>query len=480
MCVGRTLSIVGLFILGLRPAAAGTCFSAGDCAGQAVFPSSVQTSPGQRYAEAQFAALFSIKYGRHFKVVEEHMSKEQYVLIQCGCGNATTQEIDAIAPLPSSYTRKVFQIPLDNVATESTVQLEFFKELGLIDRVLFGASNGVGACWVKMKNCNGGFQSSYGGNATLRAEQEAQVSAVFKDCYGNSCAGQPNVVHFSASQDPSPLNSAEHIKFIAAFFNKEREANQLFDKKVSTYQSQRVTKSPVPRVAWIQKDSWGSEYDISLAHYKTQFVLDAGGSNVNKNDIQNALPSVTVTNAASGDTLSLKFSVYGGNQSSTAAAFVELLKNVDVVIDETYASVPKDYTFTTFLDNFFLDASSTLPFVANKKVFRIDGAVSATDDLDWFESRLAKPELFLTDLSKAIHGGGGSTHFLRNVANNELPRQVPGPDQCGVDLPACGGTQRDIPLPGQETASGVGDNRLQAFVTHIIALLVALLGCADL
>jgi len=246
---------VGLSILCMRPAAAGECLDATQCASIECFPTSGQAKQGQRYAEAQFAALFTIKYGRYFKVVEEHRSKEQYVLTHCGCGTATKQEIDAISLLSAGYTRKFFQIPLDNVATESTVQLEFFKELGLTDRVLFASKYGVGACWVAAYQCNGGFDSGgQYGNATLRAMQEAQVSAMFKDCTGNSCATEPKTVHFSASQDPSPLNSAEHIKFISTFFNKEREANQIFDNQVTAYQNmRRGHQSSAPRVAWIKK-----------------------------------------------------------------------------------------------------------------------------------------------------------------------------------------------------------------------------------
>ena len=41
----------------------------------------------------------------------------------------------------------------------------------------------------------------------------------------------------SATSDPGPLNRAEWIKFVAAFFNKEAQANTLFANIVASYQN---------------------------------------------------------------------------------------------------------------------------------------------------------------------------------------------------------------------------------------------------
>merc|ERR1712008_508940 len=182
----------------------------------------------------------------------------------------------------------------------------------------------------------------------------------------------------------------------------------------------------------------------------------------------------------SGTELSLPFAAYGGNQSATAAAFLAAISNVDVVIDENWVAVPRDYTFSSFLNVFFLEASSPLPFVANRKVFRTDGAISAANNWDWLESRLAKPDVFLADLIKAAHGESRSMHYLRNVAENEQPRVLAG--QCYVRMPACkGGSASDIPLMNDDTeTSGVGDAAVQAYLTKLLALSVALFACATL
>ncbi len=41
----------------------------------------------------------------------------------------------------------------------------------------------------------------------------------------------------SATADPGPLNRAEYIKYIAAFFNKEAQANVLFNQTVARYEA---------------------------------------------------------------------------------------------------------------------------------------------------------------------------------------------------------------------------------------------------
>jgi hypothetical protein len=54
------------------------------------------------------------------------------------------------------------------------------------------------------------------------------------------------------------------------------------------------------------------------------------------------------------------------------------LAAVDVIIDETYAPNPTTYTYATFKSNFGVPSSSSLPFVQQQKVLRIDGEMAAS------------------------------------------------------------------------------------------------------
>lgn len=428
--------------------------------GESLFPSDVQVSMASRGAFSgdpaivEAASLVSISYGPHFKVLTETLSREQYVLVQCGAPAVTDADVDIVAPLLDGYERKRFTIPLEEVATESTVQLSFLEALGVTDRVRFTSKYAVGACWQKARECNGGYEGEWG-NATLRGPQDAAVSAVLSDCTP-PCEGEdPNVIHVSASQDMGPLHTAEHIKFLAAFFNKEAEANSIFAETAEDYNNLvRESVPSSPKVAWISKVTWPElGFTVSLATYKTMYVSDAGGRNVDEAEATAVAGSnLRVTDAvvgqpAAGRTLEIRVSDFAGGEAAAAAAFTAMLADVDVIIDETYAPVPGDYNMDSFLSEFGIDAQSTLPAIAGQKVFREDGTLSENGDLDWFESRLAHPQWVLQDLTRGLHGDGESFRYLRNMAAGETSHIVE-VAHCTTQLPACGevSTPADIPL----------------------------------
>jgi len=427
--------------------------------GDSIFPSDVRVSIASRGefsadpAIVEAASLVSISYGSHFKVLTEALSREQYVLVQCGAPEVSDEEVDAVAPLPEGHERKRFTIPLQEIATESTVQLSFLEALGVADRVRFVSSYAVGACWQKALGCNAGYAGQWG-NATLRATQDAAVTAVLSDCTPPCHEGEdPNVIHFSASQDVGPLHTAEHIKFLAAFFNKEAEANSIFAGTVEAYNDlMTAPASSSPKVAWVSKDSYGSRFVLSLATYKTNFVTDAGGRNIGEDEVRSSAGSnLQVTDAVagspgSGQTLSLGFSDFAGGIPAAAAAFVAALADVDVIIDETYASVPSDYNMESFLSEFGITSDSTLPAIVGQKVFRLDGTLSESGGMDWFESRLAHPQWVLQDLARAFRGEGETFQYLRNIATGETPHVVE-VAHCTTQLPACGDVTSPADIP---------------------------------
>merc|ERR1719174_145282 len=105
--------------------------------------------------------------------------------------------------------------------------------------------------------CNGGYEGQWG-NATLREFQDASVTAVLSDCSPPCTGGDgPKAIYVSASQDVGPLHTAEHIKFLAAFFNKEFQANLFFAETVQAYNELMVEPDDTsPKVAWISKTTY--------------------------------------------------------------------------------------------------------------------------------------------------------------------------------------------------------------------------------
>jgi len=383
------------------------------------------------------ADLISIEYGSNYKILTEKMSKELYVLTQCGSVPPTDAAIADVLLRHAGYKVKRFTIPLQSAASDSTVHLAFFEALGVQDRISYVNKYATGPCWQKALGCGGLL------NVSAHA---SQVDALFMDCsFGGSCTnvnGQANGVHFSASQDPGPLRSAEHIKFIAAFFNKEKLASQLFAKTVTAYTSASVSASTKPVVAWISyeaESAWSkAKFVLSQASYKLKMVSDAGGANVNGTAVQAQMGSnMSMVAASSGKTYSVMLSSFNGSKAKASAAFFAALSQVDVVIDEVYTFAPRSYTFDSFLTQMGLTKSSSLKFVKNKMVLRIDGIISENDGLDWYESRVAHPDWAVGGLARQLHTDMSKpAKYFRNIAKGEKPKVIT-KAMCTGTLPAC-------------------------------------------
>jgi len=416
----------------------------GECAysnSQTTFTQGKITSIGN-FVEADVvsAELIAIEYFTNYKVVTESRSKELYVLTQCGATPPSLADLADVVSSHVNYTVKHFTIPLQVVASESTVQLAFFKALGLEDRVKYVPGDAVDPCWQKALGCGATLDKS-------NASQMSEVDAIFMDCHWNTGCGVvndvPKGVHISASQDPAPLHSAEHIKFVAAFFNKEELASQLFSTTLAAYASASVVSSTKPVVAWIVFDAaskWNPDasFSLSQASYKLKMVADAGGANVNGQAVKTQMGSnMSKTEAATGNTYTTGLSSFNGSLASASAAFFAALDGVDVIIDETYAPAPRSYTFDTFMTTMGLTKESNLKFMVNRKVLRNDGTITDGDALDWFESRIARPEWAVEGLARQIHSNTSMPYrFFRNIADGEAP-QVLSASSCTATPSAC-------------------------------------------
>jgi hypothetical protein len=480
--------------------------SIGECADSSVtdastsfFDASLQfgTLPSAATVQAEtdmtIARLTTIKYGTNFKVVTENFAKEQYVLTQCGTTQPTDQEVEALAALPVNFTRKHFEIPLQTVVAEGTVQLAFFEALGLHDRVSYVSEYASGSCWQKAIGCGAQLESSWGGNATLLALQRNGADAVFMDCSSTSPVDCSNVnsrtngIHFAASQDIGLLHAAEHIKFIAAFFNKENDADTIFANTVQAYANVAVVPTSSPVVAWISYSSWGeAEFILSQATYKTTLVTKAGGSNKDgdamKVQLGNALEeSLAVSSVPeAGKTFTLKLSSYNGSKQLASNAFFGALADVDAVIDETYAYNPTAYTLTDFLAGMGLTNDSNLPFVQNNMIFRVDGTLSETNGMDWFESRVANPHLAVGGLVRVLHQDSSQeAMYFRNLANGELPN-VLFASNCTNDLIVCSNDSQAAALPLLVAVADSNDVSLAAAICMSRFIFVLLFSLAIL
>jgi hypothetical protein len=418
------------------------------------------------------AELIEINYGQSFKVLTEKFATEQYVLTQCGHAAPSEADINTVKTLPAGYTRKYFTIPLQKASFESSVQLGFLHELGLHDRVAHAPSTAVGACWQKINDCN-----VAGVSADIEATRQ-NMDAAFMDCpwgsNGQDCsslASISNAVHFSASQDPAPIHSAEHIKFMAAFFNKEEDAERVFDSEVSklqTMKNQMAARADADKqtVAWISQ-SWDGKYELSTAPYKKLMTEQAGSKVVDAAAVKTTL----------GNTMDDNHKVAAGD----VGAFMQALADngVTALIDETYAgqgNAPPSYDFAKFLTTFGLTSTSTLPFIQNQMVMRTDSGYSGTGNLDWFESRMVFPSKAVEGLQRVLDSDTSKAKaYFRNIAKSESADAI-SKDSCSATLAMCSTSGLPAVLPLiNKLGMASGAVHVSSMLGVTISALVALL-----
>ncbi|PKA47732.1 hypothetical protein AXF42_Ash014509 [Apostasia shenzhenica] len=221
-----------------------------------------------------------------------------------------------------------------------------------------------------------------------------------------------NFAAFLPLEERNPLQRAEWIKYLATFSNSEARANAVYDAIKGNYNclSQAAANLKArfkPVVAWV--DYSQGMWTFSREDYKLQFVADAGGENVD--------------GSISGNS-------YNVSEPDDMENFYAILCTVDVVIDQTYAPEPTEYTLATFLDNFNVGENANFDFLKNQSLWRYDKRAQNSSALDWYDGGISQPQLVLADLIEIFFPTGNYTltHF-RNIAKNEGVTCIQ-PDNC--------------------------------------------------
>jgi len=377
---------------------------------------------------------FDLFYGPTFKVVVSKPAKEQYVLTQCGQSAPSESEVEAVAPLEAGYLRKNFTVPLQNYTAFRTEHYGFLNYLNVDDRVGHVISAVTEPCWQKALGCN---------------TNKFSVDAVFRSATDDKA----NVVHIPIEQDLPPLKVAEYIKFFGPFFNKDAEANRLFEEVKAGYEAAGAGYSEQPTVAWIEYRGYANQFIVFDTLTKSNLVVAAGGKAFDASALE-ALPGFTKSAETIGFAYSVLVTDYA-DKAKAAAHFFDGLEQigtgVDAVIDLTFEYKPFEYGLNSFLEAFSLESTSAYKFVASSRVLRVDGTIADTDSWasDWLESPFARPDLAAGGLARQLHSDDTKAfRYFRNIAKSEDPRLLTA-SMCEVKLPACGeGRPVNLPLLG--------------------------------
>lgn len=235
-------------------------------------------------AEIQYAANFDIQYFNNYKVlsVSNPWDEEptQYVLVQCG------------TPAPENLPDALMlEVPITSMMALSTTHVAHLAQLGLLEHLigvdtgLFFNNPDVIAKLEAGELLEVGSGSSINVEVVLAAEPNvimAYSSGLSEyDAHPILLDAGLDVVLNNEWVETSPLGRAEWLKFTAALFNAEAEANAIFEQIVTDYTqlaSLTVDLSDKPTVLPNTFNTYDEAWAIPGGDsFAAQLIQDAGG-----------------------------------------------------------------------------------------------------------------------------------------------------------------------------------------------------------
>lgn len=369
-----------------------------------------EADQGTFFTEVTSALGFTVKYYPTYKVVNNTIAGEVYVLYQCG----------ASPPARTAFPEGTgfFQVPLTSISAPETVPYAFLANLGVTDRVHDVSPYITAPCGQALLECEGRTSPDYMALSNVTLLEET-VSPLIDGMLVTTPSDYEKSFTLSAAQDPGVLNRAEWIKFVGLFFNREREASAIFDAIKAEYEATEAAartaaaaQPKTPVVAWAQHFIYDPSeyYQLSFAPYQAQLTDDAGGAMLDRDSIK-AVPGVQGDPFdPSSPNLIFAWGLKGSFATKEEAkqAFIDALKQADIIIDETYTEDPTTYSGAAALEKWGFNAAdlAEVPAAVTSRIFREDGLVSFEEGmygLDWFESAIARPGRVLADLVRIVH-----------------------------------------------------------------------------
>jgi iron complex transport system substrate-binding protein len=327
----------------------------------------------------KYAKGFTIEYKENYKIVtvlnpwQDADVTYQYLLVQRGT-----------AP-PAGYENVPrIDVPVRSVVTLSTTHLAYLNQLNLLDTLVgYSTFEHINTPEV-LKRIADGQLKEIGGGPDLNLELVLALNPEVIMTYYT--VGSPYDAHFKLLEanlkvvinaeymETTPLGRIEWIKFLAAFFNKEQEAETIFNNIVSAYEKMAArTKNVAEKPTVLLNAPYDSNWWIPGGNnYLVEFLKDAGATYLWADD-----PSMgshvldfeaVYEKAADAD-----YWLHPGQWKS--------LKD-GLAIDERFAH------FQAFQQG---------------KVYNNNARVNEYGGNDYWESGLTRPDIVLADLIKIFH-----------------------------------------------------------------------------
>ncbi|MBD3183803.1 ABC transporter substrate-binding protein [Candidatus Poribacteria bacterium] len=229
--------------------------------------------------------VFSIEYHKHYKIVTVHTpwrgadTKFRYILVQRG------------TPAPDGYENaEIIEVPVKNIVTLSTTFLPHLDSLDLLDRLVgvdsFRYVNTTNVC--KLIEEEKLVEVGWDANVNVEIIMDLEADLVMATGSGNPMGDSHpklqesgiKVVINSEYMDTSPLGRTEWIKYIAAFFNKEAKAEEVFGNITKEYNKLTDLTKDVKHkpTVFTNADYNGTWYVPGGESYAAKFLEDAGAN----------------------------------------------------------------------------------------------------------------------------------------------------------------------------------------------------------
>ena len=339
---------------------------------------SVWAIPAQAQLSLQYAQGFRVDYFDAYRVVTvsgNGIKKTfQYILVQRG-----HESPDGYEGVPR------IEIPVRTVIATSTTHLPHIEKLGEvhsligIDNIKYVSSEAVNRRFATGKVTEVGRDRSIDLEKVLVLQPDLVITdsqAQDNALLALQEAGVPVVVN-TAYAEPSLLGRVEWIKFVGAFFQKERLASAQFDSIVARYEVHRALVQNLPadkRPTVVVGSLWRGTWFMSGGKtYAAQLLRDAGASYLWEDD-------------DSRQSLALDFeTVY--EKAHDADCWItmrnEWRSREDVVAED--ARYRKFAAFET------------------GSVFNANARLNAHGGNDYWETGLIEPDVVLADIIKILH-----------------------------------------------------------------------------
>ncbi len=256
-------------------------------------PSQVPDSTNGNEMKLKYAAGFTINILEDAKLVEVTypfqgaVTGYKYLLVQRGHA----------VPEHDPKT-KVITIPLHTIACTSTTHIPFLDYLGETDKLIGFTSTNYISSEKMRKRIDHGDVTELGSEKGINLEKLAMLKpdlimgyTVSSD-YGQfrkiEELGVPVVIN-AEYLEKHPLGRAEWIKFMALFFNKEKEADSVFQAIEKSYLeiktlAQKIKNRPKVLTGIVYGDTW---FLPGGQNYSARILKDAGGEYLWERDSSN-------------------------------------------------------------------------------------------------------------------------------------------------------------------------------------------------